>query len=348
MQRISRGNHAIHYYFHQNPESPDGTRVVYSSLNTDADRTDIVVCARDGQDAYVVGTVHGCEPHVGACPIWIDDGHVAFADQASGLVHVVRLMDGDRRTWPGGIDEYSRSNRKIIYSVKSQAEGMTPGVHALDPWTGHQACLIDMHVVASFAAAMGRPYAASWHFDHACWSPDGNRLIFEIKTEAKSMIDADFLFHARSDGTEVALFGLKPMHPHWWDDQSIFGHDWQQLRDHQLRRWRLDGSPIEVLAGSGCHGAVSSDRRLVATESWYGADPINLMIFRRGECVPAAVMHRQDRVVRGCDFWGVRSHMHPAFSDDGRRLYFNAWLPDDPWPQVYRCEIPDRLRLAMS
>ena len=338
VRKISQGEHCVHYYVQQNPESPDGTRVVYSSLKKADKATDVFVCARDGSAQVKIGRVAGFEAHNGANAIWIDNETVAFSE-GEAEVYLVHLPDLKVRTFTGSIDEYSPANGKIIFCVRAN-EKLDAGIYALDVKTGERTCLVTMASMERFAPAMNRPFDPKlWHFSHPCWSPDGKRIIFEIKAGAKSTNKDDYLLHAKADGRDVTLIGLKPMHPHWWDNETVFGHDWQQKNDKHFRRWGLDGKVIDELAGAGCHGAVSADRQWIVTESWYGADPINLRLLRRGQVEPVATLYSQKRKVRGRDFWGVRSHVHPAFSADGKRVYFNAWPEDEPGPQVFCCDV---------
>ena len=114
------------------------------------------------------------------------------------------------------------------------------------------------------------------------------------------------------------------MHVQWWDNKSLFGHDWHDKGDYHMRRYDLKGALLEEISGPGCHGAVSPDRNWIVTESWYGSDPIKVFLYKKGETEPAKLLYWQRAVVKGIKFWDVRSHIHPAFSRDGKRVYFNG------------------------
>ena len=91
-----------------------------------------------------------------------------------------------------------------------------------------------------------------------------------------------------------------------------------------MRRYDLKGKMLEELSGPGCHGAVSPNRNWIVTESWYGSDPIKVFLYQKGETEPAKLLFQQQAVVNGIKFWELRSHIHPAFSRDGKSVYFNG------------------------
>jgi hypothetical protein len=93
--QISRGaEFAVHNYFHVCPESPDGTRVVYSAFpgGPGADRhadCEVILCDRDGTNHAVIGRARNAGHHRGAHPTWID----AFDLRDGALTPVVRIAD---------------------------------------------------------------------------------------------------------------------------------------------------------------------------------------------------------------------------------------------------------------
>ena len=339
MMRISIDGapHAVHHYFQQCPESPNGTRVAYSVLREDG-RTDVYVCRTDGSEQRLVATVGGQSAHMGASTTWIDDRTLAFADVASFRVHLADLGTGQTRVLEGSVGEYSPVNGKIVFH--SPGKTLPRGIYDLDVETGARRLLIGMDDVEPFADTMRKPFLPQqWRLDHPYWSPDATKLTFQIKADTHSNPEGDFSFCARADGSDIRYICPKPMHVYWWDNESISGHDWAVKRDKHLRRWNLEGQMIEEVAGHGCHGAVSPDQEWVATESWYGSDPIVLRLYRRGGPEAVADLYVQPRDVNGEDFWEKHSHMHPAWSRDGKRVYFNAWPAEFPGPQVFALDV---------
>lgn len=331
--------HALHYYFHQSPESPDGRRVAYSSLRANDNETDVFVCAPDGTDQRKVATVRGkVSMHMGAAPFWLGANVLAFTE-GGDRVHLLDLAAGTARVMAGAISDYSAANGLICFRInQGDSSALLPGIYVLDPKRGTPTRLIGPADVKELAAAMKVTRAVElWRFDHPLWSPNGKRMIFELKTGPTSRSMDDFLLVADADGSGRRLFGPKPMHPGWWDDDLIFGHDWAHRNDKNFKLWTADGKIAATVAGEGCHGAVSPDREWIATESWYGSDPIVLRLFRRGQVQPAAILYVQQE--RSRELWKLRTHVHPAFSRDGRRVYFNAWPENAPGPQVMAVDI---------
>ena len=134
----------------------------------------------------------------------------------------------------------------------------------------------------------------------------------------------DYIFYCDENGENIRFIGLKPMHVQWWDNHSLFGHDWQDKMDYHMRRYDLQGNMLEEISGPGCHGAVSPNRKWIVSESWYGSDPIKVNLYKKGEINAAKLLFEQAAIVQGIKFWEVRSHIHPAFSRDGKRVYFNG------------------------
>jgi hypothetical protein len=114
------------------------------------------------------------------------------------------------------------------------------------------------------------------------------------------------------------------MHFGWYDNSSIMGHDSGiddgMPNDRSARRWSLKGEYLETLAGPGNHLAASFNRSLFASESWYGADPVILKVFLKGEKAPL-----WQSIVSADDFtiWKLGCHVNPSFSRDGKRLYYH-------------------------
>lgn len=331
--------HALHFYFQQSPESPDGRLVVYNALHVEQGATDVFICAPDGSGQRKIATVNG-KPnmHTGVASLWLDSRTVAFV-AGGDRVHLIDVISGSERVVSGAIGDLCATTGLVAFRInRGESSTLEPGIYVLDVKQGQSRRLFGAEDVQRFAAAMNvtRP-AVEWRFDHPLWSPDGRQLIFELKTGAKSRSTEDFLLVANASGTDLRLFGLKPMHPGWWNNELVFGHDWAHEDDKVFKLWTLDGKISETAAGVGCHGAVSPDREWIATESWYRADPIVLRLFRRGETQPTAVLFTQEQHSK--EIWEMRTHVHPAFSRDGKRVYFNAWPAGAPGPQVMSVDI---------
>ena len=338
--RISpEGARAVHFYFQQCPESPDGKRVVYTVFGKRG-AAEAYISDRDGGNARSVGSVAHAQRHTGADTTWIDNQRVAFCDAKLHQVHIVNVDTGDTRITTGGIEQYSPENGKIVFCSRGGALPM--GIYSLGVESGECKTLIDLETVRPFAKDMDKPYDPKlWKLDHPYWSPNGKRIEFVIKAEGwkpKTKPHA-FVFYCNADGSDIRYISPKPMHVQWWDNDSIFGHDDWDAVDKNLRRWDLDGKMVEHVAGYGCHGAVSPDKQWIVTESWYSSDPIVLRLYRRGQTSGGRVLYVQPGTVDGENFWKLRAHMHPAFSRDGKRVYFNAIPPNAGGSKVFALDL---------
>ena len=173
-----------------------------------------------------------------------------------------------------------------------------------------------------------------WDLGHASWSPETSKIAFVVKNGSRL---EGFVFYADPDGSNLKLFGAKPMHWVFYDNKSFFGHDDKRdKKDKHMRLWNLDGEIIEELSGYGCHGTISPDGNWIATESWYRSNPVHLYLYKRGETKPYKILATQDN-----DVWNYRSHVHPAFSRDGMRVYFNYDAPGSKGSQVYAYDLSE-------
>jgi len=132
-----------------------------------------------------------------------------------------------------------------------------------------------------------------------------------------------FLATFDRDGNDPVLFGPKPMHFFWYDDETVMGHDHRtpdgKPNNRKVRRWTRTGDFVETLAGPGNHLGASDDRSSYASDTWYYEAPVELRVYARGGMVPAQHVFASTHtdVV-----WQRGAHVNPSFSRDGSRLYF--------------------------
>ena len=119
----------------------------------------------------------------------------------------------------------------------------------------------------------------------------------------------------------------KPLHQQWYDNKSIMGHarfdeEGQILSDDKrfhLMRWDLNGKYIETMGPLGNHLAASPNRRYFASETMYNISPVVVSIFphsRENELTQVASFDPYNLT------WNEFFHVNPAFSRDGKRLYY--------------------------
>jgi Tol biopolymer transport system component len=273
-----------------------------------------------------IAKIKGQHRHSGTHPVWADDEILIYGSPSEYEIYHHNIKTGAIMKYAGGqISDYSPVNNKLLY-INKNIEKEKIGIYALDFSTNTSTCLVTREEVALLKEKIGTKNPVEhWRLDHPYWSPDGKKINFQIKTfKDKSLREHDYIFYTDEYGKDIHYIGLKPMHVQWWDNNSVFGHDWQDKKDYHMRRYDLEGTMLEEITGPGCHGAVSPNRSWVVTESWYGSDPIKVFLYKRGETNPVKLIFQQPAVVNGIKFWEVRSHIHPAFSRDGKKVYFNG------------------------
>jgi hypothetical protein len=320
---------AVLAYFHQFAESPDGLHVAYTLFDP-PERMLVVVHTLSTGKITPVAMVKGQNRHTGAHPLWVDNHTLIYCSDADYRIYHHDLKSGNVVEYAGGqISDYSPLHNMVLYNGKN-AEKEEKGLYSIDLDNGSKEQLISLDDMAELKDEVGIKNAIEhWRLDHPYWSPDGQKIMFQLKTfSGKARASEVFLFYTDPEATKIHYVGIRPMHVQWWDNESYFGHDNHEKNDKHLRRWDLDGKMIEELSGPGCHGTVSADRQWIVTESWYKSDPIIVNLYKRGETKPTQELFRQPAVVKGKVFWDIRSHIHPSFSRDGQRAYFNAQGPD--------------------
>lgn len=327
------GEDAVISYFHQFPDSPDGKTLVFTIFRPD-NKMDIVVKDLTTKQFFTINTINGIQRHVGAHPIWIDNETLAYDSNADNIIYIHNIYSGRIDQYEGSqLSDYSAVNHKILFKSKGK-KYEDKHVYLLDLKTKAISSLINIEAVKHLTEEIDTKIPVEgWNFDHPYWSPDANKIMFQIKAKIKSKKgitkkrEAYYLF-ANSDGSNIRFVGPKPMHIQWWGNESIFGFETGN-NEHRLNRHDLYGKIIEHdIAGHGNHGTVSPDRQWIVTDTWYQSDPIKVLLYKKGEVLPRKILFQQPRKVQGKDFWDVHSHIHPAFSRDGRRVYFNGMAKD--------------------
>lgn len=328
------GEDAIISYFHQYPDSPDGKKLVFTIFKSDK-KMDIVVKDLATEQFFTINTVNGIQRHSGAYPIWIDNETLAYDSNKDNIIYIHNIYTGELDQYKGSqISDYSSVNNKILYKSKGKKLD-EKHVYILDLNTKTTASLISIDDVLPLKENIGTDIPVKgWNFDHPYWSPDGKKVMFQIKAKLKSKRgntkkkEAYFLF-AHADGSNISFAGPKPMHVQWWDNETVFGYDPNKSSKHHMNLYDLKGNIVEEnVTGHGNHGTVSPDKEWIVTDSWYQTDPIQVFVYKRGETYPTKVIFMQPRAVNGKDFWDVHSHIHPAFSRDGKSVYFNGMAKD--------------------
>jgi Tol biopolymer transport system component len=334
---------AVIAYFHQFADSPNGEHVAYTMFDP-PERMLVVVQTLSTGKITPVAMVKGQNRHTGAHPLWVDDSSLIYCSDGDYKIYHHNLKTGNVVEYVGGhISDYSPLHQRVLYKNNDPAKE-EKGIYSIDLANRSKRQLISMDDMARMKVQIGaRNPLEHWRLDHPYWSPDGSKIMFQAKTySGKADAQAVFLFYTDPEASKINYVGIRPMHVQWWDNESYFGHDNHEKDDKHLRRWDLNGKLIEELSGPGCHATVSPDRQWIVTESWYRSDPIIVNLYKRGKTKPTKELFRQPAVVRGKVFWDIRSHIHPAFSRDGKRVYFNA-KGEDGKSKVWVFDLSDKI-----
>lgn len=348
IMRLSPPEHeAIHFYYDVCPESPDGRRIVYFQY-ADAvpDPGAVMVAERNGANPRVVLPIaESVDRHSAARQLWVDDNTVACCLGGEGRLRTVlsSLHDGSVREMRGALRMVSpaaplglttRHDFEQLPSMKDDA------VCLMDLRSGE---LQTLFTVAD--ALRVHPDGPSFPGDdrvlflHTKWSPSGKRFfvmaanIYRIK-DGENLHRINSIFVAEADGSGLRYLCEEFHHPVWGaDDAHVLSFRpnttggglgmnwWGGYQD--LCAVPVDGGLAQpVFIGlAGKHLIVSPDGRRVLTDAtnWPERGQGAILVYTPDGTAPDAVlqMTQADFSQRGC-------HIHPTWSRDGRRIYFNS------------------------
>lgn len=334
------GEDAVIAYFQQFPDSPDGKKMVFTIFKEN-DKMDVVVKDLKTDEIFTVNTVNGTNRHSGAHPIWIDDSTLAYESGKDSIIYIHNINLGNIDQYKGSqISDYSSINNKLLYKTKGK-KNSDKQLYILDLNTKTTKSFIGIDDVLPFKDQIGTSIPQEgWNFDHPLWSPDAKKLMFTIKAKIRGKNGEkkkteEYLFFADADGSNITFFGPRPMHEQWWDNETFYGYRVGKGAKHHMDLYDLHGNIVKKdITGHGNHGTVSPDREWIVTDTWYRTDPIKVNIYKKGQTNPTKLLFQQPNIINGKNFWDVHSHIHPAFSRDGKKVYFNG-MSDDGLSKVW-------------
>ena len=164
----------------------------------------------------------------------------------------------------------------------------------------------------------------AWVLNHPKFSPEGGRVAMRVTMEAWT--EKAFILTANTDGSDPVVFQYtlngqpsKPMHWNFYDDHHIYGYDLRE-EGNPCTLFDLKGQSVEVLhQGDGNHACLFRDKTRIATDSWYGAEKISIYEYKRGDLFSKPLTTFDSPV----PYKQMLTHPHPAYSRDGKRIYFN-------------------------
>ena len=333
-----RGRHVIHSYFNTCPESPDGRHVLYyTSATPEGEKGDLRILERStGKETILATGIITEDAHRVACQQWSDGGKtVVYHDYQSGRWQVMaidlqtrktRVLAQDRQVGFGSatgqwIPVYGRHwnpgphrNLELVHVVTGEVR--TP-VKAAD-------------VVKEYGEWIGKKFGTTEiSIFFPVMSPDEKRVFFKLARPSGS---DDFRSKLASLRDGKVVFDLE--HGRFLRLMEFWGHP----------SWSPDGKAIfeygnfatDVATGvvqryaPSCisnHPSIAPDGRSFVTD----ADVTKRQLGQPGDwAVAVGSMDKDDFVLlhifgntQGAKTWR-HNHPHPAFSADGRRVYFNV------------------------
>jgi Tol biopolymer transport system component len=343
--------HTIHSYYVCCPESPDGSRVlIYTSTDSDGGSGNLCVLDRaTGTETVVARQIHVEDAHRAACQQWVSGGkRVAFHDVRDGrwLVAVVDLDSGQERVLVR--DRQLAFGQPAGDVLPIYGCHWNPGEHRdlelVDVETGAVRTAVSADSVRkTYGDWMAREFGdKSTSIFFPVLSPDGTRVFFKMaagnggdnfRTSAASHRQGLIGYDLRSD--RLLFMRSKWGHPAWHPDS-------RRIIEVGNLLINSDGGAVgripNVPSLRGCHPSVSPDGRLIVMDGLaesVGGKPgewaVLVADIRGGS---HQVLYCFDNS-QGARSWR-RSHPHPVFSADGRRIYFN--VSAGPWTQLHVAE----------
>ncbi|HEY1174377.1 MAG TPA: hypothetical protein VGH19_23630 [Verrucomicrobiae bacterium] len=342
--------HVIHSYFNTCPESPDGKWVLYyTSTVANGQKGDICIRNRQsGEEKVLVRNVNTEDAHRAACQQWVAKGKkVAFHDERNGewIVAVVDIETGvEKIIARNRLSSWSQPYADVVpvYGLHWDINGYQ-NLELVDVNTGEAKEVLKIEAVKEkYGDWIKKKFGektVSIFFPEL--SPDLKRVFFKMAapgngnprsggaSQREGMICYDlaekkFLFVSEVWG-----------HPAWAPDSKTIVEVRNMMIDSDTGKSRtIPGLPSW---GSG-HPSSSPDAKLIVTDVTMDKlkGPANewgiVVMDARG--TNHAVINQVDGS-KGATSWR-RSHPHPIFSADNKRIYFN--VNNGKWTQLMVAE----------
>ena len=344
--------HSIHSYFNTSPESPDGKWVLfYTSTTSKGHRGEVRIVERaTGKERVLAEGINTEDAHRVACQQWVSKGkRVVFHKEQEGKWSVVAVDVETGKLQVLAEDRLSSWGQQQHDLVPIYGPHWNPGPHRdlelVNAMTGEIKTVLTADAVKAQYPAMitkafgDRPFSIFF----PVLSPDASRVFFKLASAA----GGDPRSGAASTRLGLVCYSLAEQrflyqrdqwgHPSWHPNSKTI------VETANLRFNSDDGSYTKVQGIPVCRGdhpSVSPDGRLVVTDTtlnkFGGKESEWGIVLADARGNDFVILHRFDNSQRARSW--RRSHPHPAWSADSKRLYFN--VSATAWTQLFVAEIP--------
>ncbi|MBX7120555.1 MAG: hypothetical protein K1X42_00350 [Opitutaceae bacterium] len=362
LERVSLQNQTAQIgSFGTSPESPDGSAILYVAYDNPpvagskgGSPGSLYICTPDLRNHAKVRDIKRVHWHDGAHQVWLDNDTLAYMDSVPGRGFLTYVISKNGDLVAGPFEAYighgDTPNASVLLAVDKDhyRKGSALGANGLYLYqAGSVRKVVDL--VRDLGPLKDRfkdpKPPEEWSIGHAQLSTNGSYI--SIRLEPGKGLEC--IVTCKSDGSDARLFAsrVKPLHQQWYDDSTLFGHERGSpipadggpiLR---AKRWDRDGRFLEILAGPGNHMGISPDRKYLVSENIYKSDPVVMKLFRTGQVEPLAVLMTEPAQ----QVWSMSTHVNPAFSRDGKKVYFNK--PVYGAPNVFRADLSQIINEGM-
>lgn len=352
------GQHSIHAYFNTCPESPDGKYVLYyTSATPEGESGDLRILERaTGKETIIAANLTTEDAHRAACQQWVNGGKtIVYHDCRNGRWCVVAV---DVATLKQTV---LAEDRQLGFGSPQQPWAPVYGCH----WNpgSHK----DLELIHVGTGEIRKPVTVDqvvqtygdWLQKHfgtkevslffPVLSPDGSKVFFKISRPGGG---SDFRSKQASFRGGKVVYDLANQrfirlieewgHPSWDpDSQAIFekGGVLDHMETGQKKRY-APSSPSD-------HPTIGPDGKIFVTDADVSkrdfGKPGDWAIVVGDTLADRFAVVAQFNNTGGATSWR-RSHPHPAFSTDGRRIYYN--VSEGPWTRLFVAErgpaVPER------
>lgn len=335
------GRHTIHTYYTANPESPDGSRVLFfASTHAAGYVGEIRMLDRaTGKETVLVDNVHTEDAHRAACQQWLSNGQrVAYHE----------VVD---KTWRVVVVDVNTLGKTVVAENRQLGFGQphgdvlplygchwNPGPHRdLELWDARTGQLFTTATIADVQAKYGSWLEMAFagkpcSIFFPVLSPNLKRVVFKI---ASGNGGDNFMSKLASKRQGIVCYDFDRKaciwqrgqwgHPAWMPDSRHIFEVGNLVIDTDAEGFRYTKLK-DVPSPSGSHPSIRPDSRLMVTDGLserLGGKPNEwCIVLGDMDGTHWTLLHSFDQS-QGARSWR-RNDPHPVFSADGKRIYYNV------------------------